>query len=192
MAASKANSKGLNEMAKYKLLEQGFAFNTVEAEDAESALADVEPNYSDYASGDDDIGTVFVELAAVNVDDENDSASRSFTVEPDEPSCNAGEHDWQSPLDIVGGIKENPGVWGHGGGVTIDECCMHCGCRKFTDTWATNPSDGTQGHETVSYTLGFYSDELRARAEDQDDEATRRADYDLDAAKDDALTGDDD
>lgn len=149
-------------MPKYELREQGFAFDTVDADDVDAALDGVELDYSDYAGNDHEPKTIFVEIAAVNADDSDDSDRRTFKLEPDEPRCSAAQHDWQSPLEIVGGIQENPGVYGHGGGVTIDECCMHCGCRKFTDTWATDPSNGTQGHETVCYTPGHYAEALAA------------------------------
>lgn len=153
-------------MATYQLREQGHTFDTVEADDVDSALDQVELDYSDYSGNDESPSTLFVEIAAVNADDSDDSACRTFTLEPDEPNCSHDDgHDWQSPLEIVGGIAENPGVWGNGGGVTINECCMHCGCRKFTDTWATDPSNGTQGHETVEYTPGHYADELAALEE---------------------------
>jgi hypothetical protein len=73
------------------------------------------------------------------------------------PPCAPGEdHDWQSPYDIVGGCKENPGVWGHGGGVVINECCIHCGARKRTDTWAQSPVTGEQGIEEVTYERDVY------------------------------------
>lgn len=84
--------------------------------------------------------------------------THKITIEPTEPECEKDhEHDWRSPLSIVGGIKENPGVWGHGGGVTIQECCVRCGCGKLTDTWAQDPSDGEQGLTSVSYQPGKYS-----------------------------------
>lgn len=146
-------------MPKYELMEQGYVFDTVEADDAESALDDQSPNYADYSGDGDEQGTVFVEWYARNVDDRDDYASRSYTLSPPEPVCpSANAHDWQSPVELVGGISENPGVWGHGGGVTISECCMCCGMRKLTDTWAQNPTDGTEGHETVSYSEpGYYT-----------------------------------
>jgi hypothetical protein len=70
---------------------------------------------------------------------------------PDEPKCSSGAHAWCSPYELLGGLKENPGVFGHEGGVRIKEVCKHCGTRRLTDTWATNPCNGTQGHETVEY-----------------------------------------
>jgi hypothetical protein len=89
------------------------------------------------------------------------------TLEPNEPECTDGEHDWQSPFEIFGGLKENPGTWGHGGGAIIHECCVKCGCGRVTDTWAQNPNNGSQGHRTVSYEEGKYADEIAALAESE-------------------------
>lgn len=137
-------------MPKYALVEDGCEFQTVEAESAEAALADFDPEES--ADYDTSRGTVWVRIHARNVDDREDDASRTYQIDQDEPPCPGGdEHDWQTPHDIVGGVKENPGVVGHGGGIIMAECCMHCGMRKKTDTWAQNPDDGTQGHTTVTY-----------------------------------------
>lgn len=85
---------------------------------------------------------------------------RSWTIaiEAEEPDCADGqEHKWESPYAILGGLKENPGVWGHGGGVIINEVCMRCGCGKTTDTWAQHPSNGEQGLTSVEYEEGKYS-----------------------------------
>lgn len=88
-------------------------------------------------------------LEEIEIDDE----TYSIEIDTPEPDCDddSDEHDWCSPFSVVGGIKENPGVWGHGGGVKITEVCRHCGTYRDTDTWATNRSDGTQGHTTIAY-----------------------------------------
>ncbi len=84
-------------------------------------------------------------------------------IEPDEPECIDDDgHDWRSPLALVGGDPDNPGVWGHGGGVVTRECCVRCGYGKVTDTWARDPVDGEEGLRSVSYDLGAY--ELEALA----------------------------
>jgi hypothetical protein len=75
------------------------------------------------------------------------------------------DHDWQSPHALVGGLKENPGVRGHGGGVVIHEVCVHCGTLRVTDTWAQNPSTGEEGLESVRYEAGKYADEVAAGLE---------------------------
>jgi hypothetical protein len=93
-----------------------------------------------------------------------DEESSKVTIEAEEPECTGGEeHDWRSPYSIVGGIEENPGVWGHGGGIMIQEVCMICGCGKTTDTWAQDPSDGQQGLDSVSYEPGKYTGEIERR-----------------------------
>lgn len=103
----------------------------------------------------------------------------TVTMGPDEPECTGAKHDWQSPIEIVGGIKENPGVWGHGGGVIITECCMHCGCKRTTDTWAQRPDTGEQGLESVTYEPGAYAEEINTRRRDKAIEAIEAAGYDV-------------
>lgn len=106
-------------------------------------------------------GPCYIEVRVWEVDkegnrlDDGEDGYADIVLPMDEPDC-ISEHDWQSPHEIVGGIKENPGVWGNGGGVIINECCMNCGCKRTTDTWATNPSNGSQGHREVTYEADFY------------------------------------
>lgn len=70
------------------------------------------------------------------------------------PECvDGGEHDWRAPYGLVGGIVENPGVWGHGGGIVSTEYCFRCGCQMRSDTWAQDPSDGSiYSHPEQVYT----------------------------------------
>lgn len=81
-------------------------------------------------------------------------------LDPEVPPCEEGhEHDWQSPHAKVGGMKENPGVFGHGGGIVSNECCVNCGCLKKTDTWVEYPP-GSQNFRTgISYEPGYYAEE---------------------------------
>ena len=95
-----------------------------------------------------------------------DESTETITLEAEEPQCTEDEHDWQSPIAIVGGIEENPGVYGHGGGVTITEVCMHCGCKRVRDTWAQDPQTGEQGLESVEYESGRYANEVAAIKEE--------------------------
>ena len=72
-------------------------------------------------------------------------------IEPEEPDCsNDDGHDWQAPHEIVGGMEENPGVIGHGGGVVIKKVCAHCGAYKIENTRDTDSATGTQFH-SVEY-----------------------------------------
>ena len=105
------------------------------------------------------------------------------TIEPVGPDCpSADGHDWTSAVEIEGGLDENPGVQGHGGGVIITEHCSRVGCaaRRVTDTWAQDRETGEQGLREVSYgEIGdvdrkdaFHKGEL----DDYDREARRQAD----------------
>ena len=91
--------------------------------------------------------------------------SHTIGVDPIVPECHeGGEHVWHAPHSLLGGLKENPGVVGKGGGVVSKEICRCCGCVKETDTWAQNPTTGEQGLTAVSYTEGEYADEMEKRA----------------------------
>lgn len=41
------------------------------------------------------------------------------------------EHDWREPYKVVGGLRENPGVFSEGGRITIRSVCSHCGMQKY-------------------------------------------------------------
>ena len=95
-----------------------------------------------------------------------------IALQPKAPKCpgpdnEGGEHDWQSHYGIVGGLKENPGVWGHGGGVLVREVCMHCGCGRTTDTWAHDPATGEEGLESIRYEPRKYECELARLHEEE-------------------------
>lgn len=82
---------------------------------------------------------------------EVDTEDFVIEVHPEAPECIDIDHDWKRPLSVVGGVKENPGVRGSGGGVKFTEVCRHCGHYKVTDTYATNPVNGKQGLTSVEY-----------------------------------------
>lgn len=109
----------------------------------------------DYFSGEVGESTIWVDVGIEWTDEDGDECEdevRNISVDPDAPSCEAGkEHDWQSPYDLLGGLKENPGVWGHGGGVICREVCSHCGVYRVTDSWAQRPDNGVQGLDSVKY-----------------------------------------
>ena len=89
--------------------------------------------------------------------DSADEESITITIEPDVPECphpdpdSEDGHDWRAPVALVGGCRENPGCFGHGGGVVSSEVCVRCGARRTTDTWAQDPSTGQQGLTSVEY-----------------------------------------
>ena len=91
--------------------------------------------------------------------------SVTVAIDPTEPACSGYEdHDWRAPHALVGGLKENPGVHGHGGGVVIAEVCVRCGCKRTTDTWAQDRSTGEQGLTSVGYERKAFSADEIARA----------------------------
>jgi hypothetical protein len=147
------------------LIEEGEEYGTVAAYSAAEALVEARSNV-DRANYREDGGTLWIAIE-VRCELTGEAASETVDCEPDEPDCERGStaHDWQSPYEIVGGIRENPGVWGSGGGVIIHEVCVICGCGRTTDTWAQNPANGEQGLTSVSYEVGEYADEVeRLRA----------------------------
>lgn len=76
----------------------------------------------------------------------------SVEIDPEEPSCEDDlEHDWRAEVGVVGGLAENTGVFGHGGGVVITAHCAHCGLYRETDTWAQDPETGEQGLRAIRY-----------------------------------------
>jgi hypothetical protein len=98
------------------------------------------------------LGEAADEIEALERCNEPDRERIKISVDPDEPECVDGEeHDWQSPHSVLGGLKENPGVWGSGGGVIIKTVCRHCGRYCVNNTWAQDPEDGEQGLESARY-----------------------------------------
>ncbi len=131
----------------YEYCEHGYN-SILSATTLDGAIAEAEELLR---SGDWELSdrTVFVSAAVVS-----DDVSHLVTVaiNPSEPACEPGrEHHWCWPHKVLGGIKENPGVWGNGGGTVTKDVCSHCGQYRVTDTWATNPCDGRQGYVSVCY-----------------------------------------
>ncbi len=111
------------------------------------AKVEADVRSGDYSGGE---GTQYVDVLVTCIDGTEDR--RTIVIEPEAPDCADGrEHDWQSPLALVGGIADNPGVWGHGAGIKIHEVCCHCGAHRHTDTWAQRRDTGEQGLREVSY-----------------------------------------
>ena len=135
-------------------------------EDARSAAEDL-IRQGDYGSPQK---TIWVEGHVTWEDADGNEQSESVTVQidPEEPECSNGEHSWQAPYALLGGLAENPGVWGHGGGTISTDICTHCGCRRTEDSWAQNPATGEQGLESVEYEPGLYEVEDHDADEDGD------------------------
>lgn len=92
------------------------------------------------------------ELGADGHPDPDTEQRHTVPVEPLEPRCldHLG-HRWERPHRLVGGLVENPGVVGHGGGVIVTSVCVRCGCSRIVDTWATDPNTGRQGLTSTAY-----------------------------------------
>jgi hypothetical protein len=104
-----------------------------------------------------------------------DPRTHKIAIEPDVPACSSTDgHAWHSPLEIVGGCRENPGVFGSGGGVRVVEVCRHCGVLREYDTWATDRSDGTQGHTATRYVVPCHPGHHLSTWAEYDDEGEDR------------------
>lgn len=138
----------------YRVTEDGGDCGTIDAKDVREALRIASENVDpdNYAASGRLTETTWITVRVRNEDDPDDCDSDRVAVDPTEPECKGEhEHDWQSPMSVVGGIKENPGVYGHGGGVVCTEVCCHCGRYRISDSWAQDPETGEQGLASVEY-----------------------------------------
>jgi len=104
---------------------------------------DIEESVRDGDWGDDTGSWVWTGRSSCEATSEEDSHRVAFEAE--EASCDHDDgHDWRSPHAVLGGLSENPGVWGGpNGGTTSREVCGHCGLYRTYQSHATNRSDGT-------------------------------------------------
>lgn len=112
---------------------------------------------------DSDLETFWVELDLIAYDENYNIVqviTEQIPLHPEDPFCmedEAGVHEWTDDHSIVGGIEENPGVWGNGGGVFIQRACKKCGMLFEENTWATNPNTGEQGLYARKYVPRYYT-----------------------------------
>lgn len=96
-----------------------------------------------------------IDVQVAEIDADKEVVDREWiTVEvgedPPEPECYADEHDWQTPWRLLGGLRENPGVWSKGGTTMVyRSVCKNCGCyRTETDYGCQrNPGQPTRSVE---------------------------------------------
>lgn len=158
----------------WDLREEGYEYDEITADSAEEALGIARDN-CDRANYPESEGTLYINIR-VSCEETGEDASETVTLEAPEPDCAHSEtHDWCSPHSLVGGLEENPGVHGKGGGVVVTEVCRHCGCKRVTDTWAQNPSTGEQGLESVEYEEDAYTAEELEEAFEEECAADRAA-----------------
>ncbi len=95
-------------------------------------------------------GTIWIDVSVRNTLT-GESDSETVQLDEPEPECVEDAHDWRSPYSVLGGMKENPGVWGNGGGVISKTVCAHCGMYRITNTWAQRHDTGEEGLTDVTY-----------------------------------------
>lgn len=147
-------------MATWDLYEEGCHYDTIEADDAAEALERAKANVH-RANYPDIEGSMWIDVR-VECEESGETASGTVRLDEPEPECSESEHSWASPYEVFGGLKENPGVWGHGGGVIIKELCKHCGCERTTDTRAQRLS---ARYTTVHYKPREHLDYIEGRKE---------------------------
>lgn len=157
---------------RYILSEEGFDFDVIEAASLKEAIKKAKKSIDD--SGYTFDSTIWCDYWVRNENDPDDCSKFTLSFDPKPPKCTEKEHDWQSPYEILGGLKENSGVWGNGGGVNIIEVCMNCGCGKHTNTWAQRYDTGEQGLVSVRYEEDEFLDDLDLNVSETD-----RFDYDV-------------
>ena len=160
-------------MNRYKLCEEGCWYDVVEAPSLEAALKIAVGNARGSNYG-EPAETIWIDVRAQSKDNADDEDTATVALHPREPGCtDHRDHDWRSPICIVGGNRENPGVIGHGGGVKIHEVCRHCGTHMHTNTWAQRPDTGEQGLRSIRYEPA--DDESLAWVASQPDNAAVRS-----------------
>ena len=126
----------------------------IEAEDMDAAKEKAEEMWQD-GSWD---GKCLIDVYIQEIDwDDNDVGDREeIEVEcgedPEEPECSEDEdeHEWESPHDVVGGLKENPGVWSLGGTTMLFKTvCRHCGIFREETHYGSNRNP--QQCDTIEY-----------------------------------------
>ena len=150
-------------MAEYTLIDDGGWRETIKAESMEDACDQATDWLFDGDYSED--GSTSWASCYVHPPDGGFCKKVTIDIDPIEPICTKDDHDWQAPIELVGGIEENPGVQGHGGGVIIHEICVHCATHRRTDTWAQNPATGEQGLDSVSYEADHSEETADAIAE---------------------------
>ena len=105
--------------------------------EAESMIAAKEQAEENWQNGDWD-GKCLVTVRVAELDEEEEETGEVEYIEvecgddPAEPECTDEDgHDWQADVEVVGGIKDNPGVWIKGGTTMVCKtCCCKCGQYK--------------------------------------------------------------
>jgi len=148
VAAARRALAASSEPREYDLREEGGATELVVA----TSLREARRLAAEWVQGGEyyDVDSTFWVTCWITCLATGESDDISVAIEAAAPDCADEGHTWESP-EWLGGCSENPGVWGHGGGVVITEVCAHCGTYRHTDTWAQRRDTGEQGLTSVEY-----------------------------------------
>ena len=126
---------------RYTIGEESGATDTIEAASLDEALQAAK----DWAADGDYDEQCMVEVWA----EEDETGKRVYDdvmagPQPEEPECTSDEHEWEAIHSLVGGMRENPGVWSLGGTrMSFDHVCIHCGHYRRVEHagWQRNPGE---------------------------------------------------
>jgi hypothetical protein len=148
MCAMRSNWTPEPQRYTYAVSVGGVVFAHVEASNLASAIEDARDEV-DRSRYDTSAGPVWVDFQIVNQDDQDDRGEFTIGLDQDEPVCSAEAHDWQSPYEVLGGLREDPGVQADGGGFVARRCCCaHCGAYYI---FAQRRDTGEEGLYEVRY-----------------------------------------
>ena len=145
--------RGKPKPKRYEIREDSGASEIIEADSLEDAMNQAR----DWASDGSYQERVMVTVRATLLDRKGkpvpyETASDEVEAgpEPEEPECAEGkEHDWCAPYEVVGGIEENPGVWGLGGtSMSFLTVCRHCGSYRTVLSRGSQRNPGELEEET--------------------------------------------
>lgn len=151
-------------------ISDGGASEIIEADNLEAAVKAAK----EWASEGSYDERVMVDVSIQGIDDDGDYTDEYELVEveagpePEEPECADGEeHEWESPYKIVGGFKENPGVWSLGGTtMSFRSVCCYCGAHKHETSYGSQRNPGQCDQVTYDEADDETKDWLKHRHED--------------------------
>jgi hypothetical protein len=148
---------GSGKLKRYEMREDSGASEIIEAESLDAAMDQAR----EWAAGGSYDQRVMVSVYVDEIDadgeaipDQHDSDEVAAGPEPRPPVTDCGtdddDHDWQNPIELVGGLRENPGVSSTGTRFDYHEVCARCGLRKHSWDQGTQRNPG-QLDEGVEY-----------------------------------------
>lgn len=159
---ARAAAKAIRELIEECDVEERYYADTLRDENPNADVSHVES----YATGGGDCDyTSIYSVTGPDVDGpidddatrEQDAYDCSGSHSDEEPECEVGGgdddggHDWRAPHSLVGGLRDNPGVWATGGTATSSKTvCARCGCYRIEVDAGSQRNDG-EPEATVEY-----------------------------------------